>query len=208
MVARHEAGAGCGPAGTGAGFRRPSAGQSRPGRRARDHGGGPVLRPPGAAGGLPPRTVTRTAGLPARTGFVPAAMRGSAMTMSTQVLKYRDTPGDVGDGGLFRQRLPGGLAVTVQPVTIQDRLGSCRKGGPALACAAAAVARACGWSRSAENAGTRTACPATLLFDSLDRVKCLPPVRALVIAVLDDQVAGGRLRAGPAGWAGCIRRSY
>jgi hypothetical protein len=34
--------------------------------------------------------------------------------------------------------------------------------------------------------------PAELLFDSLDRVEGLPRVRALVIAVLDNQVAGGR----------------
>jgi hypothetical protein len=34
--------------------------------------------------------------------------------------------------------------------------------------------------------------PAQLLFDLLDRVECLPRVRALVIAVLDDQAAGGR----------------
>jgi hypothetical protein len=34
--------------------------------------------------------------------------------------------------------------------------------------------------------------PAKLAFDLLDRVEGLPRVRALVIAVLDDQVAGGR----------------
>jgi hypothetical protein len=34
--------------------------------------------------------------------------------------------------------------------------------------------------------------PAELLFDLLDRMKRLPRVRALVIAVLDDQAAGGR----------------
>ena len=34
--------------------------------------------------------------------------------------------------------------------------------------------------------------PAELLFDSLDRVESLPRVRALVIAVLDNQMAGGR----------------
>jgi hypothetical protein len=34
--------------------------------------------------------------------------------------------------------------------------------------------------------------PGELLFDLLDRVERLPRVRALVIAVLDDQVAGGR----------------
>ena len=34
-----------------AGFRRPSAGPWRPRRRARDRGGAPALRPPGAAGG-------------------------------------------------------------------------------------------------------------------------------------------------------------
>ena len=34
--------------------------------------------------------------------------------------------------------------------------------------------------------------PAKLTFDLLDRVEGLPRVRALVIAVLDDQAAGGR----------------
>jgi hypothetical protein len=34
--------------------------------------------------------------------------------------------------------------------------------------------------------------PAKLLFDSLDRVERLPRVRAFVVAVLDDQKAGGR----------------
>jgi hypothetical protein len=34
--------------------------------------------------------------------------------------------------------------------------------------------------------------PAELLLDSLDRVEGLPRVRALVIAVLDDQAPGGR----------------
>src|SRR5260221_7490024 len=34
--------------------------------------------------------------------------------------------------------------------------------------------------------------PPELLFDLLDRMEGLPRVRALVIAVLDDQVAGGR----------------
>jgi hypothetical protein len=34
--------------------------------------------------------------------------------------------------------------------------------------------------------------PAELAFDLLDRVEGLPRVRALVIAVLEDQVAGGR----------------
>jgi len=34
--------------------------------------------------------------------------------------------------------------------------------------------------------------PAELPFDLLDRVERLPRVRALVIAVLDDQAAGGR----------------
>jgi hypothetical protein len=33
--------------------------------------------------------------------------------------------------------------------------------------------------------------PAKLLFDLLDRMECLPRVWALVVAVLDDQVAGG-----------------
>src|SRR5262249_56759660 len=34
--------------------------------------------------------------------------------------------------------------------------------------------------------------PAELLFDLLDRVEGLPRVRALVVAVLEDQAAGGR----------------
>jgi hypothetical protein len=34
--------------------------------------------------------------------------------------------------------------------------------------------------------------PAELLFDLLDRTECLPRVRALVIAVLDDQAARWR----------------
>src|SRR5439155_1004635 len=34
--------------------------------------------------------------------------------------------------------------------------------------------------------------PAELLLDTLDRVERLPRVRALVVAVLDDQMAGGR----------------
>jgi hypothetical protein len=34
--------------------------------------------------------------------------------------------------------------------------------------------------------------PAKLAFDLLDRVEGLPRVRAFVIAVLDNQVAGGR----------------
>ena len=44
--------------------------------------------------------------------------------------------------------------------------------------------------------------PAELLFDSLDRVEGLPRVRALVIAVLDNQMTGGEPRhdrpSGPA----------
>jgi len=54
LVARHEPGAGCGSAGTGACFRRPSAGQRRPRRRAHGRGCAPALRPPGAAGGPDP----------------------------------------------------------------------------------------------------------------------------------------------------------
>jgi hypothetical protein len=34
--------------------------------------------------------------------------------------------------------------------------------------------------------------PAELAFDLLDRVERLPRVRALVVAVLEDQAAGGR----------------
>src|SRR6266702_5537521 len=34
--------------------------------------------------------------------------------------------------------------------------------------------------------------PAELLFDHLERIAGLPRVRAIVIAVLDDQAAGGR----------------
>src|SRR5262249_35539542 len=38
--------------------------------------------------------------------------------------------------------------------------------------------------------------PAELLFDLLDRVEGLPRVRALVVAVLEDQAAGGRAADG------------
>jgi hypothetical protein len=63
----------------------------------------------------------------------------------------------------------------------------------AAASAAAEAAEACGWMSVS---GKMTECepqiPAELPVDLLDRVERLPRVRALVVAVLEDQWAGGR----------------